>query len=178
LLNLLYGSHIGSHLVHHFVAVGTRALVTPLSALRRIRNRQSYLSILENWKHLSVCAFNPLPSDRLRCCDRYIRCQQSLAVKPLQCAYIEQVGLSVYPSPTALHTPPDGRLFTLAWLTKRTGRRHVNAVHRTQSNRTRRSAARLAIAAEFSVAADAASQSRSPLPPSKVPLPTGIWTSI
>ena len=26
---------------------------------------------------------NPLPSDRLRCCDRYIRCQRSLAVKPL-----------------------------------------------------------------------------------------------
>ena len=40
----------------------------------------------------SVCPFmcamvsesiNPLPSDRLRCCDRYIRCQRSLAVKPL-----------------------------------------------------------------------------------------------
>ena len=36
----------------------------------------------------SVCAtvsasFNPLPSDRLRCCDRYIRCRRSLAVKPL-----------------------------------------------------------------------------------------------
>jgi len=36
----------------------------------------------------SVCAtvsasINPLPSDRLRCCDRYIRCQRSLAVKPL-----------------------------------------------------------------------------------------------
>jgi len=29
-----------------------------------------------------VC-INPLPSDRLRCCDRYIRCQRSLAVKPL-----------------------------------------------------------------------------------------------
>ena len=27
--------------------------------------------------------FNPLPSDRLRCCDRYIRCQRSLAIKPL-----------------------------------------------------------------------------------------------
>jgi len=26
---------------------------------------------------------NSLPSDRLRCCDRYIRCQRSLAVKPL-----------------------------------------------------------------------------------------------
>jgi len=26
---------------------------------------------------------NPLPSDRLRCCDRYIRCQRSLAVKQL-----------------------------------------------------------------------------------------------
>jgi len=37
---------------------------------------------------LSVCAMvsesiNPLPIDRLRCCDRYIRCQRSLAVKPL-----------------------------------------------------------------------------------------------
>jgi len=36
----------------------------------------------------SVCAMvsesiNPLPSDRLRCCDRYIRCQRSLAVKSL-----------------------------------------------------------------------------------------------
>jgi len=36
----------------------------------------------------SVCAMvsesiNPLPSDRLRCYDRYIRCQRSLAVKPL-----------------------------------------------------------------------------------------------
>ena len=40
----------------------------------------------------SVCPFvcatvsasiNPLPSDRLRCCDRYIRCQRSLAVKLL-----------------------------------------------------------------------------------------------
>ena len=36
----------------------------------------------------SVCAtvsasINPLPSDRLRCCDRYIRCQRSLAVKSL-----------------------------------------------------------------------------------------------
>jgi len=36
----------------------------------------------------SVCAMvsesiNPLLSDRLRCCDRYIRCQWSLAVKPL-----------------------------------------------------------------------------------------------
>ena len=36
----------------------------------------------------SVCAMvsesiKPLPSDRLRCCDRYIRCQRSLAVKPL-----------------------------------------------------------------------------------------------
>jgi len=40
----------------------------------------------KNWKRLSVCAFNPLPSDRLRCCDRYIRCQRSLAVKPLKCA--------------------------------------------------------------------------------------------
>jgi len=29
-----------------------------------------------------VC-INPLPSDRLRCCDRYIRCQRSLAVKLL-----------------------------------------------------------------------------------------------
>ena len=28
-------------------------------------------------------SINPLPSNRLRCCDRYIRCQQSLAVKPL-----------------------------------------------------------------------------------------------
>ena len=27
--------------------------------------------------------FNPLPSNRLRCCDWYIRCQRSLAVKPL-----------------------------------------------------------------------------------------------
>ena len=26
---------------------------------------------------------NPLPSDRLRCCDRYIRCHQLLAVKRL-----------------------------------------------------------------------------------------------
>jgi len=36
----------------------------------------------------SVCAtvsasINPLPSVRLRCCDRYIRCQRLLAVKPL-----------------------------------------------------------------------------------------------
>jgi len=29
-----------------------------------------------------VC-INPLPSDRLCCCNRYIRCQRSLAVKPL-----------------------------------------------------------------------------------------------
>jgi len=28
-------------------------------------------------------SINPLPSDRLRCCDPYIRCQRSLAVKPL-----------------------------------------------------------------------------------------------
>ena len=28
-------------------------------------------------------SINPLPNDRLRCCDRYIRCQRSLAVKPL-----------------------------------------------------------------------------------------------
>jgi len=28
-------------------------------------------------------SINPLHSDRLRCCDRYIRCQRSLAVKPL-----------------------------------------------------------------------------------------------
>jgi len=28
-------------------------------------------------------SINPLPSNRLRCCDRYIRCQLSLAVKPL-----------------------------------------------------------------------------------------------
>jgi len=28
-------------------------------------------------------SINPLPSDRLRCCDQYIRCQRSLAVKPL-----------------------------------------------------------------------------------------------
>ena len=97
---------------------------------------------------------NPLPIDRLRCCHRL------LAVKPLQCAQIEQAGLSVYPYPTVLHTPLDGWLFTLAWLAKQTGRRRVRtaAVRRTQSNRTRRSAARLAIATEFSVAADAASQ--------------------
>jgi len=36
----------------------------------------------------SVCgtvsaSINPLPSDRLRCCDLYFRCQRSLAVKPL-----------------------------------------------------------------------------------------------
>ena len=40
----------------------------------------------------SVCPFvcdtvsasiNPLPSDRLCCCDRYIRCHRLLAVKPL-----------------------------------------------------------------------------------------------
>jgi len=36
----------------------------------------------------SVCAtisasINHLPRDRLRCCGRYIRCQRSLAVKPL-----------------------------------------------------------------------------------------------
>jgi len=29
-------------------------------------------------------SINPLPSDRLRCCDRYIRSQRSLAVKPLK----------------------------------------------------------------------------------------------
>ena len=54
-------------------------------------------------------------------------------------------------------------LFTLAGLAKRTGRRRVRAaaVRRTQSNRTRRSAATQDnIAAEFSVAADAASQNR------------------
>jgi len=28
-------------------------------------------------------SINPLPSDRLRCCDRYIRCHRWLAVKPL-----------------------------------------------------------------------------------------------
>ena len=28
-------------------------------------------------------SINPLPSDRLRCCDQYIRRQRSLAVKPL-----------------------------------------------------------------------------------------------
>jgi len=28
-------------------------------------------------------SINRLPSDKLRCCDRYIRCQRSLAVKPL-----------------------------------------------------------------------------------------------
>jgi len=28
-------------------------------------------------------SINPLPSYRLHCCDRYIRCQRSLAVKPL-----------------------------------------------------------------------------------------------
>jgi len=28
-------------------------------------------------------SINPLPSDRLRCCNRYIWCQRSLAVKPL-----------------------------------------------------------------------------------------------
>ena len=28
-------------------------------------------------------SINLLPSDRLCCCDRYIRCQRSLAVKPL-----------------------------------------------------------------------------------------------
>jgi len=28
-------------------------------------------------------SINPLHSNRLRCCDRYIRCQRSLAVKPL-----------------------------------------------------------------------------------------------
>ena len=38
---------------------------------------------------------------------------------------------------------------------------HAAAVRRTHSNRTRRSAARLAIAAEFSVDADAASQNRA-----------------
>ena len=51
-----------------------------------------HLSIYKNPKRLSVsrsvCAtvsvsINPLPSDRLCCCDRYIRCQRSLAVKPL-----------------------------------------------------------------------------------------------
>jgi len=59
--------------------------------------------------------------------------------------------------PTVLHAPLDGRLFTLAGLAKRTGRHRVRsaAVRRTQSNRTRRSAAGLAFAAEFSVAADA-----------------------
>jgi len=36
----------------------------------------------------SVCAtvsasINPLPSNRLRCCDQYIQCQRLLAVKPL-----------------------------------------------------------------------------------------------
>jgi len=58
--------------------------------------------------------------------------------------------------------PLDGRLFTLAGLAKRTGWRRVRAaaVRQTQSNRTRWSAARLANAAEFSVAADAASQNR------------------
>ena len=34
------------------------------------------------WATVSA-SINPLPSDRLRCCDRYIRCQRSLAVKPL-----------------------------------------------------------------------------------------------
>ena len=65
--------------------------------------------------------------------------------------------------PTALHAPLDGRLFTLAGLAKRTGRRRVRAaaVRRTQSKRTRRSTARLAIGAQFSVAADAASQNRA-----------------
>jgi len=54
-------------------------------------------------------------------------------------------------------------LFTLAGLTKRTGWRRVRAaaVRRTQSNRTRWSAARQAIAVEFSVAADATSQNRA-----------------
>ena len=28
-------------------------------------------------------SINPLPSDRLRCCDRHIRCHRLLAVKPL-----------------------------------------------------------------------------------------------
>ena len=58
--------------------------------------------------------------------------------------------------------PLDGRLFTLAGLAKWTGRHRMRAaaVRRTQSNRTCRSAARLAIAAEFSVAADTARQNR------------------
>jgi len=53
----------------------------------------------------SVCAtvsasINPLPSDRLRCCNRYIWCQQSLAVKPLNNR--PAIGDAVRPS----HRPP------------------------------------------------------------------------
>jgi len=59
------------------------------NAHNTVLGEESY--ILKNPKRLSVCvrsatvsaSINPLPSDRLRCCDRYIRCQRSLAVKPL-----------------------------------------------------------------------------------------------
>jgi len=47
-------------------------------------------SIYKNRKRLSVCLCHDLrehlpfiPSDRLRCCDRYIWCQRSMAVTPL-----------------------------------------------------------------------------------------------
>ena len=43
----------------------------------------TYLYLIYNFAWRLFVCINPLPSDRLRCCDRYIRCQRSLAVKPL-----------------------------------------------------------------------------------------------
>jgi len=72
-------------------------------------------SIYKNRKRLSVCAtvsasINPLSSDRLRCCDRYIPCQRSLAVKPLNSRPAMSGSLSHRWSVRRMNNKPQSRL--------------------------------------------------------------------
>ena len=85
----LYSLNRASHFAYmmRFVRYSTDVAFHTENAL----HRQHSAKLLINCKkksEASVCAtvsasINPLPSDRLRCCDRYIRCQRSLAVKQL-----------------------------------------------------------------------------------------------
>ena len=70
------------------VKAGLACLQVKVCVVTSFRFGKCYLYINIGSVCPSVCAtvsasINPLPSDRLRCCDRCIRCQRSLAVKPL-----------------------------------------------------------------------------------------------
>ena len=54
------------------------------STRRRILYFKKIRSVCPSVSAMVSASINPLPSDRLRCCDRYIRCHRLLAVKPLE----------------------------------------------------------------------------------------------